>query len=1722
MTQPSDKKPSDSTSSQENIHDVEDTAIINNLDPAEKDARWLRRWYPLSFVTKLAVFILLILLLVLLTIYYAIGTEAGTRYLLNAIAQQTGIRLNSGQGNLRDGLWIYDVHVPANPPNQFFEISLDKAYIKIGWRAILTKQLHLRTIHVDNLYIYNHEQAKDEPFSYEKISIPVALHLENITAKSVRYQQKGTEPLVFTQGNVKNFSWVNSQIKVNHGQVNFDKYLNINNLSGKIDLQNDYPLNATANLTIKPLTAIHFDSLQTQATGSLKHLVAKVKSRYNQSQIEGYLTGQPLATGVPFHANITWQDILLPYATEQKIHLKQGTLVANGVLDDITLRLNTQLSAKDIPNGHYQGRGRTNGNKLDIEHLSLKLSKGTLQTQGVLDWEKRFTASLTGEMQDIPVRDFLPKDVAVYAPETLNGKLSMVFKQAENKQPMEIKADLYQQDGETINAHILQENGKNQPVIVQTTWQNFVRQNVPDIGSINSPSGQANITIQPVGKQQHITVDTKADILKLHEAPQGNYQVKLKYHGQNIDIHHLDYQGVLGDLTGNGHIQLAYNNHPLTWKIDAKTQTLKLKALSQDIPVNTLSGMLKAHGSMQNIRQSQGNRSTRHIMNITQIDMTAEMPENQHQTSQKLAIVGSGNGSFDILTNQLTNFSAKFSGDLTAPILSNSQIKVDISGTPQLINVHHLNYQGGLGDLVGNAQLQLSQDGQPIAWKIDANTNTLKLKEFSEELPVHALSGRLKAQGSIQNTQQSNNQNLAQHIVTIENINMLAEIPDNKQKTNQKLNISGAGNGKVNLLANELKNFSANFIGSLTAPMLPSGKLNIDVAGTPQSINVHHFRHQSEVGGIDAKGNIDLQNGIKWFVSANMNHFNAGYFLPNLPSDVTGNVVSDGYWQDNEQYINIQQVNLNGKLKNKPILAKGKVNAKLNLPKDLTDLKQIFNSNHQQQVQQIRRLVHHIDIDDLQMQWENNQFKASGNHNQLIANVDISSLNQLIPQLKGSFKGDLVASQNNQQVFPNLYVDLVGKDINLPSLSIKNAILKGKIVDLAKTPSQLQLNLSDIKISDQPIRSIMVDFDGTQQNHWLNAKIVNEQGQLQASLTGSLDLKHQQWQGVLGNGQISTKYAQLKQLQPAEMRLNWQNPKIQLASHCWQMSGETAKLCLKENFIASATEGQINASVQQIDSRIFAMFIPADIVWEGAINGNALISWKKNQQPNINVSVYSDNGLIGMTEQSPEEPPITIAYDRVSIITRSTKKGLKLRADVKTAKGTGNGYFDAVIDPFKAEKPINGTIVFQDINLSILKPFLPSFQRLSGNAVMAGKIGGTLMQPNFVGDIEVENGAVAIIGVPLKLNNINILTHVAGNQANIEGSFKSAGQGIGEIKGTIDWTKQLQAKVKIQGENLQVNQPPLIFAEVNPLLEVIVKPQQKYVNIEGVVDVPKATIRPPEATKDVVNKSSDVNVIDRRLAGQIDEVLKVVQPWSINTDVAIDIGKNVNFKGFGASLPLAGALSITQREQGVMKGQGVVQVAKRSKVDIFGQNLNINYAQLRFNNVLTNPQLNIEAIKEIQGVTVGVRVKGDTENPNITVFNSGGLSDQQAMNALIMGNLQNNSGQNTSEEDFKTKVNNTLAAAGLSFGLSSTRGLTNEIGKAFGLEGLTLDASGLGDDTEVNITGYITPDLYIRYGVGVFNATNTLSMRYQLTRRFYVEAKSAINNSIDLVYNWRF
>ncbi|WP_296404727.1 translocation/assembly module TamB domain-containing protein [Psychrobacter sp.] len=1658
-------------------------------DPAQRDAERLKHHYPLSFLIKLLALLLMLFLIICIAFYIMAGTERGTKFILEKIVSETGVKLKYQEGNLLDGVKIKDITMSASKD---VDVHFLNTFVKVGWRALFARQVHLRDADIETIVIENRMPPSGDPFKYKKYELPVDLRFDKAHINKIIYNQAQRDPIEVTNISAIDLYWIGTKVNVGRGNLQYSDIVKIADLNGSVTLEGNYPLDLSAVATVNKLQKVYVDPIEIKAKGSVKRTYGEIHSKYNNNNVDGVFTVQGLDDNAPFEAKLNWDKIDLPYAEGQQIRLTNGMATASGVISDIDLRINSDLVAKDIPSGHYQARADIiDTKKMLIQQLTATTPEGNLLARGVLDWDKVFTAKAMLYSKDYKVRGLLPKNAAPYAPEYLDGELAVVYQLRNKDNLMQINSNLQQRDGEQIKAKVVQgAKPKNprfkSPWYVDASWKNLRRNNVPQVGDIDSPSGVADVTL----RDERLWVTANAEINKLNIAPAGDYQVKLNKYGNKIDLQYLNYDGVIGDLAGKGSILLATKNSPLTWSIDAKTKELRPQVFNDSIPVNRLEGNINATGKMIDVsRRINGKliKGQRHVLTINSTDLSSILTTKVNSTNPKTGkkssenryvdIKGRGDGVVDVLNGSLQNFDARFNGKVATQGVPKGIFIVDANGTTKNINIRNFKHTGEAGDVTASGNVNLI-DG--INWNIKANTNRFNIGFFAPQTSG-IITGDLQTSGKWR---------------------------DNKTKLG------------------DLRDFNVKFNGSIDTPQLPKGKLIIDAGGDAHSINIRNLSHVGEAGSIIAKGKVDVRDGIAWDINAVMDDFNLSYFVKDVPSNITGKLSSTGLWKDSIQRITLDNMALRGEIDGQPLLAQGSLKTTLHLPKNMNQYFAVLKSNDTNgKVQNVKSVVETLNANNLLLKWGDNQVVANGNAEHLEAKVGIQDLRQINKNFSGSVLGGFTLIQDKGQALPTIYVDLTGDKLALPGFLLDKGVIKGKIVDLAKRPSTLVVMANGLQASGSKFENIYAVFNGTEQDHTLTLKgdttNANNEVGLQATIKGTLDRKNNTWRGVVGDGQISTKFATLAQSQPAQLIVSYggKTPEVQLAAHCWEAIDQTGKICLRENLIASTTKGQVNLAIQQIDTSLFAPFMPKDLSWQASLNGKAVVEWGKGIKPVINATLYSDNGKFGMIQEG-QDKPITVGYKRISVIARSFEEGLKLRTDIDNGNGA-KGYADVVIDPYKENKPLSGALVLNELNLAILKPFFPGMRRLEGNITMAGGLGGTLKSPVFYGDVNLRNATVAMLDLPINLTDINAKAKIRGQKASLEGTFLS-GEGKGELSGTIDWQQELQAKLRVTGERLVLTQPPLLYAEVNPDLNIIVKPLQQYVNIVGAVSVPTATIRPPEANEKVVTKSDDVVVLNRALIGNIEEVLAISKPWSINADIGVDLGKDVYFRGFGAVLPLAGAIHVTQKGQGVMNALGVVQVSRRSTIDAFGQNLELNYAQVRFNGDVTNPRVSIEADKEIEGRTVGVRVKGRVSEPNIVVFNDAGLTQQQAMNALVTGRISNSGATQISEEGFKSEVTNNLAAAGLSLGLTGTRGLTNSIGNAFGLERLTIDASGTDSDTNVNVTGYITPDLYIRYGVGVFNSQSTLSLRYQLTHRIYIEATSAAENAVDVVYSFNF
>src|SRR5690606_19184440 len=157
-----------------------------------------------------------------------------------------------------------------------------------------------------------------------------------------------------------------------------------------------------------------------------------------------------------------------------------------------------------------------------------------------------------------------------------------------------------------------------------------------------------------------------------------------------------------------------------------------------------------------------------------------------------------------------------------------------------------------------------------------------------------------------------------------------------------------------------------------------------------------------------------------------------------------------------------------------------------------------------------------------------------------------------------------------------------------------------------------------------------------------------------------------------------------------------------------------------------------------------------------------------------------------------------------------------------------------------------------------------------------------------------------------------------------------------------------------------------------------------------------------------------------------------------------------------------------------------------------------------------NPALDMRAFREVGSATVGVQLSGTVSSIQGQLYSTPTLPESEILAMLVTGK----SFQNVGEQD-----SNSMLTAIANFGIERGQGITNTVRSKLGLD--TLELAGAGEDLNESSLGlgkYITPDLFLRYDIGLFDRQSSLSINYVLTERLRLEVKTGVSQSVDLTY----
>ncbi|MGH8493536.1 MAG: translocation/assembly module TamB domain-containing protein [Moraxellaceae bacterium] len=888
-------------------------------------------------------------------------------------------------------------------------------------------------------------------------------------------------------------------------------------------------------------------------------------------------------------------------------------------------------------------------------------------------------------------------------------------------------------------------------------------------------------------------------------------------------------------------------------------------------------------------------------------------------------------------------------------------------------------------------------------------------------------------------------------------------------------------------LRGSVDDYSLLLDAGLSGSRLPSGQWTGELSGARRHLNVERLAYQGEAGQATLGGEADFGSSIRWSGALVLGDFTSGWAFPDWSGQFTGHLAGRGEWGPQHRLINLEDSHLRGNLRDHAFMLDGPLQLQLRAagwPRGTTS--------------------------GLQLVWGEDKLDIKGGLSDagwnLAGNVLFQDLSVLDARMRGRLSGT-VALQGEERR-PDIMSSLQGDKLALSGFRANAVNLQLQLARLGETDSSVSLLADGVTNSaGHDYGQLGLEASGTQAAHRLQWQAGNERIHGQGSLSGRFIPETLSWQGQMETGQVSLPEMDWLLSDAAAVKWDGAAKQLQLAPHCW--ISQEARLCNMQD-LELGEVGRVELELTGLAAGRLGSLLPEGLGLSGDISGRAEGGWERGQRPHMKASLQAENGAVMLTRDEPA-PALELPYQKVALALEAADT-VSLNFELASSS-LGQGHMTARIDPYDEKRTLNGTLALQGLRLDVFQPFFPALSALAGDVSANGRLQGTLAKPEFWGSLQLEKGELGLHRLPVNMRGISLRADVNGNKADLKGQVMS-GHGSARLNGRADWsTEKPELDLAIQGERFELKQEPQLQAEINPDLRLHVVPGQ--IDLTGQVLVPSGQLNLKPLTDKATPLSSDVHIISTDEGERAKASMRVSQ-WLINADVLVRLGDDVYFHGYGVNGRLIGALRLRQQGRKALEASGEVELDKDSRYDAYGQRLLIRRGRLIFAGNLTQPGLDVEAVREVDSQTVGVRVEGRANAPEVSFFSdNGGLSQEEILSYLVLGRpLDTSSG--------KEGPNLSAAAAAIKLGATGGAGLTTQLGETVGITDLAVDAEGSGDDTQVTVSGYLSPKVYLRYGVGIFTPVNTATIRYKINSKLYLEAVSSLDSAIDLFYNLKF
>ncbi len=834
--------------------------------------------------------------------------------------------------------------------------------------------------------------------------------------------------------------------------------------------------------------------------------------------------------------------------------------------------------------------------------------------------------------------------------------------------------------------------------------------------------------------------------------------------------------------------------------------------------------------------------------------------------------------------------------------------------------------------------------------------------------------------------------------------------------------------------------------------------------GDISSFSVHLLE-----GELKGSGSLSWKPEMRWVVKIDSERLNPGAQWPKWQGALKVAVQSSGHYEKGVLTVNPSHVSAQGSLRNRPL----DVRAELSLSEDV------------------------IAFSGLEIRSSKSLFSASGtvaDSWSLKWDSRILDAGDFAPGLQGVIQG--TGSVTGSRSHPVIKGDISGTSLAFDTYTAESVKVFVDLDMKDERASRVDINAKNLSAGGQKFNTITLNSSGMVASHSIAMKAGMDTQTMALAMTGGY--KDKTWSGLLTELLLEAGRAGTWSLrEPVSVSLS----RERAAAEPLCLVSSTTDLCLQASWTgAKGAEGRI--TVNNLPLSALKSQLPRAVEAEGFIHGTGDFAY-------LPEGVLSGKGSLtmpgGKLSYQGNDKPVDISLGESRIDFNLDKSALDAdielllpeRGHIKGAI-TLPGFIPGITEP--ASQRIVGNFTADLNNLDLVPVFIEQIPKASGSAAAQISISGTLAETVVTGETIMKDGNIEIPDLGIQLRDIYLT--VTGNESgvlNIKGKL-SSGSGYAAIQGTVDLHREKgpSADIQVQGENFEAVKVPGAWILVSP--DINLKVRENSIDFSGSLIIPEARVEPPDISGAVL-PSKDVTVVDMPVAEQ-------KAGWSVTGRLKLSLGDKVTFKGFGLTSRVTGGIDLTEQPGMVTQGRGEFQIVE-GQYRAYGQDLAIDNGRLVFAGIMDDPGLDIRAFRKVKDVTAGVNIQGTLRAPELQVYSSPAMDESDALSYILFGRPM---------KQLSGSEGNQLYGAALSAGLSAGGFVAKKIGAAFGIEDVEIEKGDAPEQATLFIGKYLSPRLYLSYGIGLFEPVSTIRLRYDLTKQLQVQTEYGIESSGDMFY----